>query len=143
MLSTPGLARPMWVGIAKGTPFHGQHDQWFLFRSGLLYSSTGALFLPIFTCGFVLSKTVASPRAALRSLPKTCCMGLIPFFWRTASRLVLIKGAIEREKVDILRPERKNGRMKTESGRMKRSIRGQLLCRQSLFFHHQNYRGKE
>ena len=109
----------------KAILFHGQHGQWFLFRSALLYNNTRALFTPIFTCGFVRWKAVASPRAPLRSLPKTCCTGLMPFCWRTASRLVLMKGTIDRDNVDMLRTEREKGTNKTlESERIRKSIRG-------------------
>lgn len=65
--------------------------------------------IPMFTCGFDRSKTVAIPRAPCRSAPKTCCTGLKPLRWRRTSRAVLRRGVKERLRFDIV-TKRKLGR---------------------------------
>ena len=58
--------------------------------------------IPILTWGLVRSKTVASPRNPLVSLPNTCCTGLTPLCCHRASRLVRSIGVNERVMTTIL-----------------------------------------
>lgn len=84
----------------RGEPCRDRRDRLCLFLSAI-DSSISKTALPIFTWGFVRSKTVASPRMLAGSWPKTCCKGLV-LCCLTASPVVRKKGRNDLAKAAIL-----------------------------------------